>query len=81
MISIKDFIAEEVNNNIRNTILITIKQGKALNKYKNELVFNRYSLEFFFFQQNVVIIYDDIFTEKDPLKITLDEFLKAISNC
>ncbi len=80
MISIKDFIAEEVNNNIRNTILITIKQGKALNKYKNELVFNRYSLEFFF-QQNVVIIYDDIFTEKDPLKITLDEFLKAISNC
>lgn len=36
MITIKDFIAEEVNNNIRNTILITIKQGKALNKYKDD---------------------------------------------
>ncbi|WP_066440676.1 hypothetical protein [Chryseobacterium sp. CCH4-E10] len=80
MITIKDFIAEEVNNNIRNAILITIEQGKALNKYNDELVFNRYSLEFLF-QQNVVIIYDDIFTEYDPLKITLDEFLKAISNC
>lgn len=80
MITIKDFIAEEVNNNIRNAILITIEQGKALNKYNDELVCNRYSLEFLF-QQNVVIIYDDIFTEYDPLKITLDEFLKAISNC
>lgn len=80
MTIIKDFIAEEINNNTRNIILITVKQGKALNKYKDELVFNRYSLEFFF-QQDLVIIYDDIFTEYDPLKITLDEFLKAISNC
>lgn len=80
MTTIKDFIAEEINNNTRNIILITVKQGKALNKYKDELVFNRYSLEFFF-QQDLVIIYDDIFTEYDPLKITLDEFLKAISNC
>ena len=41
--------------------------------------FNRYSLEFLF-QQNVVIIYDDIFTEKYPLNMTLDQFLK-LSNC
>lgn len=80
MITITDFIAEEVNNTIRNTILTAIKQGKALNKYKDELVFNRYSLEFFF-QHDLVVIYDDIFTEDDPLKITLDEFLKAITNC
>ncbi|SMP29230.1 hypothetical protein [Chryseobacterium profundimaris] len=80
MTTIKNFIAEEINNNTRNIILITVEQGKALNKYKDELVFNRYSLEFFF-QQDLVIIYDDIFTEYDPLKITLDEFLKAISNC
>lgn len=80
MTTIKDFIAEEINNNTRNIILINVKQGKALNKYKDELVFNRYSLEFFF-QHDLVVIYDDIFTEDDALKITLDEFLKAITNC
>lgn len=79
MVTLEAFIREEVNNHIREVILASIEQGKNQNKSKDELVFNRYSLEFFF-QESSLIIYDDIFPEDEPLKLSLYEFSTAISN-
>jgi hypothetical protein len=79
MITINDFIEEELNKEIQNSILETINNSIKQEKKKEELIFNRYSLEIYF-SNNEVFIYDDIFSEDNPpLKISLDKFINAIT--
>lgn len=77
MVTLKEFIEEEVNGHIRDVILRSIEQGKLGNKAKDELVFNRYSLELYF-PEGQVTIYDDVFSEDEPLSLRMEDFLKAI---
>ena len=77
MVTLKEFIEEEVNDHIRDVILRSIEQGKLDNKDKDELVFNRYSLEMHF-PEDTVTIYDDVFSEDKPLSLRIEVFLKAI---
>lgn len=79
MVTLSGFIKEEVNGHIKNVILKTINEGKASNKTNDELVFNRYSLEFDFTKEKITI-YDDVFSEDRPLSIQLEHFINAILN-
>ncbi|WP_370900945.1 hypothetical protein [Chryseobacterium gossypii] len=79
MVILSEFIKEEINDHTKTVILSTINEGKLYNKVKDELIFNRYSIQFLF-PKNQIIIYDDIFPEEDSLHIDIDDFLKNISN-
>ena len=79
MVTLSEFIKEEVNDHIKNVILETIKEGKASNKTNDELVFNRYSLELDFTKEKVTI-YDDVFSEDESLSIQLEHFINVILN-
>ena len=78
MVTLNSFIREELNSHTKDVILKAIQKGRKFQKYKDELIFNKYSVEIVF-SENQVIIYDDVFTEDEPLKICLDEFLNTIS--
>ncbi|MCE2503576.1 MAG: hypothetical protein J4G05_05930 [Chlorobi bacterium] len=78
MVILNSFVGEEINSYTKDVILSTIREGKQSQKYKAELIFNRYSLEFLF-PENCVIIYDDVFSEDAPLKLWLDDFINAVS--
>ncbi|MEK6153604.1 hypothetical protein WIW50_10110 [Flavobacteriaceae bacterium 3-367] len=78
MITFEKFLKEEVNDYIKDLILKSIKQGKIENKFREELIFNRYSLEFLF-EESKVIIYDDVFSEDKPLELELDKFVTVLS--
>lgn len=78
MVTLDSFIQEELNDYTRGVILSALREGKQSNKEKNELVFNKYSLDILF-SENQVIIYDDVFTEDEPLEIGLDDFISSIS--
>jgi hypothetical protein len=79
MVTLSEFIKEEVNDHIKNEILKTIKRGKACNKTNDELVFNRYSLELDFTEEKVTI-YDDVFSEEGSFSMQLKHFLEALLN-
>jgi hypothetical protein len=78
MVTILQFIKEELNDHVRNVILRCIEQGRLNGKVKEELVFNKYSLEFSF-QEDSMIIYDDVFSEDLPLNVKIEEFICAIN--
>ncbi|MCD9586203.1 hypothetical protein [Tenacibaculum maritimum] len=74
---IDDFIKEEINNYTKKIILNKIEnKGK---KQEEELIFNKYSLEMNF-SKNIVVIYDDVFSEDLPLKICLKDFIRHLKN-
>jgi hypothetical protein len=79
MVTLLEFIKEEVNDYIKNKILETIKKGKACNKAYDEFIFNRYSLEIDYTEEKV-IIYDDIYSEDEPLSIPLAHLLEVLLN-
>ena len=72
------FLAEELNNQTKDLILKTIRVGLSTEKFKDELIFNRYSLEILF-GENQIIIYDDVYEEDEPLKINLLDFENIIN--
>lgn len=74
MVKLNSFIEEEVNSHTKSVILSTIYKGQKTKKQKDELIFNKYSLEISFLE-NKVTIYDDIFTEDVPLTVSLDDFV------
>jgi hypothetical protein len=78
MVTILQFIKEELNDHVRNVILRCIEQGRLNGKVIEELVFNKYSLEFSF-QEDSMIIYDDVFSEDLPLNVKIEEFICAIN--
>lgn len=73
-VKLNSFIEEELNSHTKSVILSTIYEGQKAKKQKDELIFNKYSLEITFLE-NKVTIYDDIFTEDVPLTISLDDFV------
>ena len=77
-ITLNNFIKEELNNHTKVIILTAIRDGRKSQKYKDELIFNKYSVEIIF-PENSVTIYDDVFAEDEPLKLCLDEFVNTIS--
>jgi len=78
MVTLDSFIQEELNDHARGVILSALREGKHSNKEKDQLVFNKYSLDILF-SENQVIIYDDVFPEDEPLEIGLDDFISSIS--
>lgn len=77
MVTIENFIIEELNEHSLKVILDSIKSGEDSIKEKDEIVFNRYSLEIDFSEKKVKI-YDDIFSEKEPLELMLNDFITLI---
>ena len=71
MITLSDFINEEINCHNYKLILEKIFEGKQRGMFKEEVIFNRYSVEIFF-KNEVAIISDDIFYEEEELSIKLD---------
>lgn len=69
---IDNFIKEEINEHTKKLILDKIKNKG--NNEKEELIFNKYSLEINFLK-NIIVIYDDVFSEDLPLKICLEDFV------
>ncbi len=78
MVTLTGFLGEELNSHTRDVILNTIHDGRKFRRYKVELTFNRYSLEIIF-PEDRVTVYDDVFTEDEPLILCLDYFLNTIS--
>ncbi len=78
IVTLNSFIEEELNGHTKNVILTAIRDGRKSQKHKDELIFNKYSLEIVF-AENRVTIYDDVFKEDEPLELYLDEFLNTIS--
>ncbi|MDD3079699.1 MAG: hypothetical protein PHH37_11435 [Paludibacter sp.] len=77
MVTIENFIKEELNEYSRKVILDCIRNGENSLKEKEEIEFNRYSLEILFSEKKV-IIYDDVFSENEPLEIELNNFTISI---
>ncbi|TKG95510.1 hypothetical protein EYV94_08695 [Puteibacter caeruleilacunae] len=74
MENIDVFFKEELNDYSRKVILDIIRDGEKYTKEREEVVLNRFSIEISFIEKKV-IIYDDIFTEDEPLELSLDELL------
>lgn len=78
MVTITEFIKEEVVDNTKEIILRRIKEGLQSEKVFDEIVFNRYSVEFHF-KENKVVINDDIFLDTPPLILSIQSFVKELS--
>ncbi len=77
MVSIGNFLREELNDYSRKIILTTIKNMEESMKDHEELIFNRFSLDISFREQKVSI-YNDIFSEDEPLILDINDFVNYI---
>ena len=77
MVTIENFIKEEINELSLKVIMDSIRSGENSLKEKDEIVFNRYSLEIDFSEKKV-LIYDDVFSEDEPLELMLNDFIASI---
>ena len=78
MITIDSFLEEELNDHSRKVILDTIQDGEKSSKDKEEIVFNRFSLDISFSDKRV-LVYDDVFSEDAPLELSLKDFIQYIN--
>lgn len=76
MVTLLEFIKEEVNKHTKEVIFRSIEAENSGNKAKIDLIFNKYSLEILF-SEGKVVIFDDVFTEDQPLSLKIEDFLKA----
>lgn len=77
MVTITEFIKEEVVDNTKEIILRRIKEGLQSEKVFDDIVFNRYSLEFHF-KEDKVFICDDIFPDTPPLILGIQYFVEEL---
>ena len=77
MVTIENFLKEELNEHSRKVILETVQEGEKSLKEKEEIVFNRFSIEIDFSEKKV-LIYDDVFSEDEPVEVQLSEFIENI---
>ena len=78
MATIDSFIEEELNDHSRKVILDTIQEGEKSSKSKEEIVFNRFSLDISFSDRKVWV-YDDVFSEDAPLELSLEDFIQYVN--
>lgn len=78
MVTIRKFIEEEVTKSSKEIILRQIKDDLQSEKLFDEIVFNRYSLEFHF-NEDKVFIHDDIFLDTASLILSIQSFVDELS--
>ncbi|MEM7110014.1 MAG: hypothetical protein AAF519_17435 [Bacteroidota bacterium] len=77
MVTIDSFLEEELNDHSRKVILAAIQDGEKSLKEKEEIVFNRFSLDISFAHRKVSV-YDDVFSEDEPLELSLEDFIEYV---
>lgn len=79
MININHFLDLELTNHNKELILNLLKIGQDSPKEKDELIFNKYSVEIDFLEK-IVTIYDDVFPEDGSLELSISDFVMHINN-
>lgn len=79
MVTLSEFVEEEVDEHIKHVILETINEGKVNDKAEDELVFNRYILQIDF-RSEMVTIFDDVFCDSESLSVKLEDFLELLES-
>ena len=77
MVTIESFLEEEINECSRKVILGAIRNGRKFSKEKEEIIFNRFSVEISFLDGKVSV-YDNVFSEDEPLEMRLEDFVRYI---
>lgn len=77
MVSLEDFVSEDLNDHTRGLIYQGLLENVYGVRQKLELVFNRYSIEIDF-ENDIVSIHDDIFEESESLQLNIKSFFNSI---
>jgi hypothetical protein len=78
MVSLDDFLSEELDFYVKELIVRALMDGVRGNKHKDEIIFNRYSLTILFDEKSITI-HDDSMSDEKPLTLNSYYFTYAIA--